>query len=165
MEESKPPVDKGKHYLIFTPFRYPPLQYGSRFGRIYEPSLWYGSLELKTAFKAYLSTNKGIDLTTAPFNEYTEKISNKSTYEYSQPLGTSMREENIEAFIFNSARTKEKANNIVTYTSEVFKKKNDQYIDNQQNWICFATKKLIEFTRLEILKKDRLSFSSVDFAN
>ncbi len=193
LEESKPPVDKKKHYLIFTPFRYPPLDYGSRFGRIFEPSLWYGSLELETAFaevgyyrlqffkdseadlehieipmtafKTYLSTDKGIDLTSPPFNAYAEKISNKSSYEYSQPLGTSMREENIEAFIFNSARAKDKGNNIAVYTPEVFKKKNDQYINNQQNWICFATKKLIEFTRLEILKMERLSFSLVDFDN
>lgn len=47
---SKPSINKDIHYLIFTPFRYPPLKYGSRFGRAFEPSLWYGSLQLKTAF-------------------------------------------------------------------------------------------------------------------
>lgn len=50
IEESKPSIAKDKHYLIFSPFRYPPLKYGSRFGSLYEPSLWYGSLELETAF-------------------------------------------------------------------------------------------------------------------
>lgn len=50
IEESKPIIEKKKNYLIFTPFRYPPLKYGSRFGSTFEPSLWYGSLQLETAF-------------------------------------------------------------------------------------------------------------------
>ena len=34
IEEVKPPtgVPAGLHYLLFTPFRYPPLRHGSRFG-------------------------------------------------------------------------------------------------------------------------------------
>ena len=31
------------HYLLATPFRYPPLRHGSRFGRRFEPGLWYGA--------------------------------------------------------------------------------------------------------------------------
>src|SRR3989338_1905933 len=42
--------DKRWHYLLLTPFRDPPLHYGSRFGSVIESSLWYGSLELPTAF-------------------------------------------------------------------------------------------------------------------
>src|ERR1700722_16404559 len=49
LEESKPAIDKNTDYLIFTPFRYPPLKYGSRFGSRLEPSLWYGSLDIATA--------------------------------------------------------------------------------------------------------------------
>src|SRR5688572_23792731 len=54
IEHSKPKIPKGPefkrlHYLLFTPFRYPPLKHGSRFGKISERSLWYGSLELETA--------------------------------------------------------------------------------------------------------------------
>src|SRR5690606_8663914 len=30
------------HYLLKTPFRYPPLKWGSRFGRVHERSLFYG---------------------------------------------------------------------------------------------------------------------------
>src|SRR5690349_12503378 len=36
------------HYLLTTPFRYPPLQYGSRFGKTFEQGLFYGSLNLIT---------------------------------------------------------------------------------------------------------------------
>jgi hypothetical protein len=49
LENSKPQIVNNIHYLIFTPFRYPPLKYGSRFGSNHEPSLWYGSINLHTA--------------------------------------------------------------------------------------------------------------------
>ena len=48
LEKSKPQIATNKHYLVFTPFRYPPLAYGSRFGNTLEPSIWYGSLNLET---------------------------------------------------------------------------------------------------------------------
>lgn len=34
LENTKPIISNTKHYLIFTPFRYPPLAYGSRFGTV-----------------------------------------------------------------------------------------------------------------------------------
>jgi hypothetical protein len=45
---SLPPEAKEWHYLIFTPFRYrSPL--ASRFRRPFDPGVWYGAEELKTA--------------------------------------------------------------------------------------------------------------------
>lgn len=191
LEESKPAINKEKNYLIFTPFRYPPLKYGSRFGRTYEPSLWYGSLELETAFTevayyrfkflhdthgdlgyleismtaftAYLTTPKGIDLTETPFNDYAEQISHKNEYEYSQTLGTSMRQEQIEAFIYTSARALKAAKNVAAYTPDVFKMKKGCYVNNQQTWVCLANKQVIEFTRIGILGKERFSFTEQTF--
>src|SRR5215207_11623139 len=51
IDSVKPPdVTNGRmHYLLFTPFRYPPLPHGSRFGRRTERGIWYGSLDLRTA--------------------------------------------------------------------------------------------------------------------
>ena len=43
--ESKPDYPAGTehlHYLLASPFRYPPLNHGSRFGGRFEPSLFYG---------------------------------------------------------------------------------------------------------------------------
>ncbi|MDP1604702.1 MAG: RES family NAD+ phosphorylase [Legionella sp.] len=191
IEESKPPIEKEKNYLLFTPFRYPPLRYGSRFGRIFEPSLWYGSLELETAFtevayyrlkffddtaahlgdveilmtafSANLLSDRGIDLTEEPFDKYCQDISNKLSYKESQSLGTKMREDSIESFIFYSARTHEAKKNIGVYVPSVFKLKKNQYVNNQQTWKCFANKHLIEFTRIEISSKKQLSFSEEFF--
>lgn len=51
LETSKPllpPEAKGRHYLIFTPFRYhSPIP--SRFRRATDPGVWYGAEDLKTA--------------------------------------------------------------------------------------------------------------------
>lgn len=191
LEKSKPPSEKDKHYLIFTPFRYPPLRYGSRFGTAYEPSLWYGSVSLKTAFaevayyrlkffddteaklefieilmtafKAFIETDNGIDLTALPFKKYSDRISHKTCYDYSQGLGREMRDSKIEAFIFTSARDKNRGQNIAAYTAEVFKMKNKKYISSMQNWRCVANKNVIEFTRDEILFKKREEFSKESF--
>lgn len=51
LEQSKPdqsePLSQ-RHYLIKTPFRYPPLRHGSRFGSPWEPSLFYGATKKQT---------------------------------------------------------------------------------------------------------------------
>lgn len=191
LEASKPNIVTDKHYLIFTPFRYPPLKYGSRFGRSYEPSLWYGSMDLQTAFSevayyrlkffddtsanlgfseipmtafnAYLKSNNGIDLTKYPFSDHQDKISNKKSYEYSQALGTDMRQAGIELFIFASARAKYIGKNSVAFTPDVFIKRDNHYVANMQNWQCLTNKNNIEFTRLDILSRERLSFFKEDF--
>jgi hypothetical protein len=191
LENSKPQLDKKKHYLIFTPFRYPPLQHGSRFGTTYEPSLWYGSMTLQTAFaevayyrlkffadtaanleyieipmtafSAYIETECGLDLTEPPFKRYQDKISNKTSYEYSQQLGSEMRDAKIEAFIFTSARDKKIGINMAAFTSEVFKMKNKNYITNMQNWRCIANKNVIEFSRDEFFCRKHQEFLKDEF--
>ncbi len=51
LERSKPALPaeaRGRHYLVFTPFRYrSPV--ASRFRRPHDPGVWYGAEELKTA--------------------------------------------------------------------------------------------------------------------
>lgn len=191
LENSKPRIADSKHYLIFSPFRYPPLKYGSRFGNTYEQSLWYGSIKLQTAlaeiafyrltffsdtsadleyieipmtaFKAYIQTKNGIDLTTSHFKKYQDKISNKTSYVDSQRLGTDMREANIEAFIFTSARDKMLGKNVAAFTPDVFKMKYNQYITDMQNWRCIASQNTIEFTRDEILCRKHYEFSKEEF--
>lgn len=191
LEESKPPIMPNKHYLIYTPFRYPPLAYGSRFGNTLEPSLWYGSLELQTAlaevafyrlkffddteahlgyieipmtaYKAYMQTERGIDLTELPFKRYEDQISNKTSYQHSQFLGSQMREAKIDAFIYTSARDNQCGKNVASFRPEVFKMKNKQYITTMQNWRCIANEHVIEFSRDEIGSRMRQKFSRIDY--
>ena len=52
LDNNKPPYLPGTqqlHWLLKTPFRYPPLRHGSRFGTAFEPGILYGSRELATA--------------------------------------------------------------------------------------------------------------------
>lgn len=58
LDEVKPPYPNKSdqlHYLLRTPFRYPPLAWGSRFGGTHEPSIFYGgcSLEVTLIEAAY----------------------------------------------------------------------------------------------------------------
>jgi len=191
LEHTKPKVNGNKHYLIFTPFRYPPLAYGSRFGSTLEPSLWYGALNLSTAlaevafyrlkffedtsanldyielpmaaFNAYINTSKGIDLTEAPFHEYQDQISNKTSYLESQELGTKMRKAKIEAFVFTSARDRALGKNVAAFTPDIFYAKNKKFVDNLQNWRCIANKRVIEFTRDDILCRQNYEFFKENF--
>lgn len=65
LEQTKPPLRPGAetlHYLLSTPFRYPPLRWGSRFGARSEPSLFYGSLETVTVLWEAAYYRAGIEV-------------------------------------------------------------------------------------------------------
>lgn len=52
LENSKPGLTKTSerlHWLLFTPFRYPPLPGGSRFRGMTDPGVFYGAEEIRTA--------------------------------------------------------------------------------------------------------------------
>lgn len=133
IERAKPPTSNRRlHYLLTTPFRYPPLPYGSRFGTAIEPGLWYGSESVATAlsesayyrvlfieasradlgtlraevtaFQVRLRTEHGVDLREAPFRTHRAVISSPIQYTQSQALGAAMRAEGVEAFVYRSAR-------------------------------------------------------------
>ncbi len=174
LEKTKTQLDEAifadYHYLLFTPFRYPPLKYGSRFGCRFEPSLWYGSEQMATAFRevAYYrllflqdteanlelqlihsafsvkaSSNCGIQLTAQPVHKYHSSISSPSTYEHSQPLGTAMRENGVELFTYYSARSQELEKNIGIFYPKAFISK--KLHDEPLTWSCYANKETVDF--------------------
>ena len=134
IESSKPnALHTKRHYLLTTPFRYPPLKHGSRFGGQFEPSLFYGAHTLhtmlhetayysflfiqdmdtpfahpinnhKTSFKALIKCAKYIDLSCIDDETLQTKLTHKSSYDYPQQLGLSLRKKGIQAFSYTSAR-------------------------------------------------------------
>jgi len=143
LEGAKPNIPKGCEkfdYLIYTPFRYPPLKHGSRFGKQTHPSIFYGSNKINTAFAelAYyrfvyydgmatrpeknlkvtqhasfsveLKTERGLLLDQAPYKSSANKISDPVSYVVSQGMGEVMREMGVEAFSYYSARAKGEIN-------------------------------------------------------
>lgn len=185
MIETAKPIYFGKefsglHYLLYTPFRYPPLQYGSRFGNHTERALWYGSLKLKTAmaekafyqfnflkasaanfdtvslplsaFATSIKTLKGINLTSPPFNAFRTYISSPNNYLISQSLGSAMRHAKVDAFLFHAARDLYGMNiGVFSPRAFLYKKPNAHSF---QTWQCTVNQNVIEFVRSSSLRKE-----------
>jgi len=161
-----------RHVLIATPFRYPPLRHGSRFGGRHEPSLWYGSEDQRTmfaeaayyrlvfldgtraalgtvsswhtAFTATARTDRGVDLTRKPFDRHRAAISSPSSYGESQVLGAAMREAGVELFRYRSARDAGRGVNVAAFTPSVFGYAKPRDLES---WHCIATTARVEFVR------------------
>lgn len=135
LEASKPVYDDFTHldYLLRSPFRYPPLEHGSRFGRPHEMSLFYGAESIQTTlaevayyrfiffqdigehprdlltsehtiFSVEYGTHNGIQLHLAPFDQFEDQLKHPSNYTSTQQLGSEMRKAGVEAFQYRSAR-------------------------------------------------------------
>jgi hypothetical protein len=161
-----------RHVLIATPFRYPPLRHGSRFGGRHAPSLWYGSEDQRTlfaeaayyrlvfldgtradlgtvsswhtAFTAAGRTDRGIDLTRKPFDRHRAAISSPSSYGESQALGAAMREAGVELFRYRSARDAGGGVNVAAFTPSVFGQAKPKQIET---WHGTARRERVEFVR------------------
>lgn len=176
LDESKPDYPEevvgGLHYLLKTPFRYPPLEWGSRFGRKHEPSLFYGggSLDAALSESAYYrfvfllsiegeppgerlktehtlftvgySAQQGVELQNPPFTAYTAQLTHQRDYTASQALGTAMREAGVEAFQYLSARSAESSICGALYTADLFTKNQPE---TTAQWLCELTVTSVTF--------------------
>jgi hypothetical protein len=153
------------HYLLATPFRYPPLRYGSRFGRRFEPSLFYGSIHRSallaeaayyrfvftaglatpfprplvtrhTAFSVRFRTAYGLRLEQPPFTDHLAALTSPVDYAATQALGSAMREQGIGAFTFASARDPEVGRNAALFTPTALVGRTPR---SQVSWICETT--------------------------
>jgi hypothetical protein len=190
IDQVKPPDQTGGrlHYLLFTPFRYPPLPHGSRFGRRHERGIWYGSLERRsafaevayyrllflegthaqlgtvetalTAFTAKVRTAKGIDLAAPPFDAYRRAIASPTTYTSTQPLGTAMRTAGVEAFRYPSARDTAGGINVGVFTPAAFGNAKPKSLET---WHCAASRERVEVTQGDYFKRDSFAFPRSQF--
>ncbi len=173
IEASKPlrrPGTEGLHYLLFTPFRYPPLRHGSRFGSRWEPSLFYGSadrlgaltaaafyrflfwtgmevpppsgvlLTRHTVFGAAWRTGSGLRLQDPPFDTWAALIAHPADYAASQALGGSLRDAAIEAFEYPSARDPRGGVNVALFEPSVLASRAPLW---QEEWFCETTSGMV----------------------
>jgi hypothetical protein len=195
IEQSKPAgaVDAeadGLHYLLFSPFRYPPLDHGSRFGRPDEPSLWYGSEKLETAlaeaayyrlvffagttaellpnqvpmsaFQAAVRGEAGVDLTAAPFVAHADAITSRTDYAQSQRLGSEMRAAGGELFRYPSARDPKRGANLALFAPTAFALKSP--VGPPETWICTVTaRRDVSWLRDDLAGLARYEFPLVTF--
>lgn len=150
LDESKPPdaTPRPLHYLLRTPFRYPPLMYGSRFGTTLERGIFYGSLRLetafaetafysllfrdhsaglseitaqKTAFSFSYAASRFLDTTAEPFAPFRAGLVSPSDYTVPQTIGQKMREQRGQALLFRSVRCLNHGDNLAIFDPNVFK--------------------------------------------
>ena len=185
IEDVKPPAEAaaGLHYLLFTPFRYPPLRHGSRFGTRAENGIWYGSRARATAFveKAYYlllflegtaaeltpletdvsifqaayETRKGVDLTRGAFARYADLISSPSDYAAPQMLGREMRADGVEAFLYTSARDPEHGANVGLFVREALSSRKPSV---PESWRCVVTRDGVEVTKEDVFRSASFVF-------
>ena len=182
------PSGQRLHYLLFTPFRYPPLRYGSRFGKRTEPSLWYGAESPRTAFaelayyrllflegtdadlspltvevslfQATVESEQAIDLTAAPFDAHTEAIASPIDYGEAQRLGAAMRRSKVVFFRYPSARDSEGGTNVGVFTPAAFSKPRPS---TPQSWFCVATREGVEVIKKDVFRRSSHRFPRADF--
>jgi hypothetical protein len=192
LENVKPPLPEtppGYHYLLTTPFRYPPLPYGSRFGSRLHNGIFYASLTEATAlaetayyrfvfwqgmatppprvrlttelttFSAKIKTNQGVRLEAAPFEQYTASISHPSDYQTSQALGDAMRDARVEAFTYVSARDPEGGINCGCFTIAAIAAKKPSSL---ASWTCVTNDTHVTFLKSHALET-HLAFSIEGF--
>ena len=165
IEKTKPPIPpsaENLHYLLLTPFRYPPLRHGSRFGRHHEPSILYGSHQSATAlceaayyrllfwsgmetpptrpirsqhtlFAASYQTNQGMQLQHAPFDNHRSQLTSPVDYSATQALGTAMRNAGVLGFEFHSARDPLGGINVGLFEPSALP---SPEISSQEEWLC-----------------------------
>lgn len=143
-----PPAAAGLHYLLATPFRYPPLRHGSRFGRAFEPSLFYGAQRATTAlaeaayyrfvfwsamaepppggrlrtqhsvFRARYRGERGVRLHQPPCAAHEAVLRAPADYRATQALGSALREAGVGAIEYLSARDPGRGVNVALFGPE-----------------------------------------------
>ncbi|HNA30855.1 MAG TPA: RES family NAD+ phosphorylase [Thiobacillaceae bacterium] len=174
LEATKPalPNSAGNlHYLLASPFRYPPLKHGSRFGRRHEPSLFYGALDTSalmaesayyrfvfwqgmavpppgrlltqhTLFAAGYRADPGLDLREPPFAAHLERLANPVDYLASQDLGTRLRDLGLAGFQYASARDPQGGGNVALFTPKAFTAAAPLF---QEAWSCETDAERVRF--------------------
>lgn len=178
LENVKPPYPSHSdayHYLLKTPFRYPPLTWGSRFGRTHEPSIFYGGKSLASSlaesayyrfvfwysmdapppkdklrtehslFSVQYATPNGIRLQSEAFAAYSGVLKHPQDYLACQQLGSAMRVAGVLAFEYPSARDPEEGFCVGLFSLAAFKQKKPQ---DMSQWLCEVSATEVSFKQL-----------------
>lgn len=149
------------HWLLFTPFRYPPRKGGSRFRAEGEPGVFYGAEDCKTAcaeagywrwrfwmdseglrgqsktlqltlFEFHAQTVRGVDLLVPPFSYNRDEWMQPSDYSHTQGLAEQARLADIELIRYESVRNS--GGICLAILSPHMFRGIDAYRNNQQTW-------------------------------
>lgn len=188
LEESKPspaPALGRFDYLLATPWRYPPLPWGSRFGSRFEPGIFYGSLSADalfaeaayyrllflegmetpfadrvisqfTVFDANFRSERGHDLSRPPFAQHEAALRHPADYAACQALGSELRARDIEAVTYLSARSPERLFNVALVSPKALRSRRHR---NPRHGLCETRYDEVSFSlRGELYRLPREQF-------
>lgn len=190
LETSKPPLPRGvegMHWLLFTPFRYPPLPMGSRFRGTLDPGVFYGADEIRTAtaelgywrwrflmespvltgldprqqtvFRVAVAALT-VDLREAPFDRDRKKWTAPARYEATQAFARVAREAEVGAIRYQSVRDPERGGCGAALRPDAFAEKAPL---ETQTWWLSVTKSRVIWQRDDVFRKSSWEFDARTF--
>lgn len=168
-----PPAARHLHYLLFTPFRYPPTMIGSRFRRATDPGVFYGAETIRTAcaevgywrwrflldsrgldridarpqtvFKARVRA-RAIDLRVPPLSRRRAQWTRPNDYGACQALADDARDAGVGVIRYQSVRDPEAGGAAAVLTPEAFSRPEPLA---QETWFVDVTSDRVRWTRPE----------------
>jgi hypothetical protein len=189
VESSKPPVPRevarlNLHWLLFTPFRYPPPPGGSRFRGPNDPGVFYGAEHARTAcaevgywrwrhlrdtpgiaampprpqtvFRVPVS-GTAIDLREAPFDRDRDSWAHRSDYGPCQAMGRVAREAGMQWLRYESVRDSRHGGCGVVFDATAFATRTPI---EQQGWLLTVTQTRVVWQRSDPLDPGVFEFSA-----
>ena len=188
LENSKPalpPEAKGLHYLLSTPFRYPPHPHGSRFRSAVDPGVFYGADEIRTAcaelgywrwrflmdcpaleaidakpqtvFRAQISTT-AVDLRKPPFVDAAVLWTHPTNYTHCQQFASVAREATVGAIRYASVRDPNKGGCIAVLDPRAF---TDALLE-VQTWLLSVARGKVFWHRDSPISSDTFQFDMLE---
>ena len=187
LDDAKPPVPQAAahlHWLLFTPFRYPPPPGGSRFRGPIDPGVFYGADQIRTAcaelgywrwrhlkdtpaldamptkpqtvFKVRIET-KTVDLREKPFVRDRPRWTDPRDYSACQRFARTAREAGVGAIRYESVRDPEHGADCAVLSPAAFAAPEPL---EQQTWMLSVARDRVVWQRTHALHVDEHEFAA-----
>ncbi|MEO0321355.1 MAG: RES family NAD+ phosphorylase [Myxococcota bacterium] len=188
LEGTKPGrLPEHRHYLLSTPFRYPPLRHGSRYGTEDQRGIFYGSERLetalaetafyallfgshaegfampvvdKTSFVFVYATEAALDTTASFFDPLRDALERPGDYATAQRIGRRARELGVEVIRFRSLRCPDGGANLAVLASDAL----EAQPRAMHSWRMRVHAGRVDFLEANATRPRRASFSAEEFA-
>ena len=191
LEETKPSIPAAAshlHWLLFTPFRYPPPPGGSRFRGPNDPGVFYGADEIRTAcaelgywrwrhlmdspalaamptkpqtvFQVKINGN-AVDLRAKPFVRDRKAWTDAGDYSGCQAFGRTAREARIGAIRYESVRDPQHAACCALLAPYAFASPNPL---EQQTWMLSVARDRVIWQRTHSLRAEEHEFAAAQWS-
>lgn len=190
LESSKPPLPpgaEGLHWLLFTPFRYPPPPTGSRWRGPLDPGVFYGADEVRTAcaelgywrwrflgespaldaleakpqtiFRVTVACST-IDVREPPFARDQARWTDPRSYEATQGFAQVVRAGAADALRYQSVRDPERGGCGAILSPRAFAEKKPLEV---QTWWLSVTRARVVWQRHDVFQRSTWEFTAEAF--